>query len=144
MTRASLFSRVAFVIVIVAAVAAYALLERAPSSVGASSTTGQPETSVNHSALSADQSRGRLAFNTMCAECHGRDALGGDGGPPLVHKIYEPSHHADGAFYRAVQAGVQQHHWGFGNMPPQHEVSQAQVADIIDYVRAAQRQNGIN
>lgn len=128
-----------FGVAIAAAVAGYVLLDRPPSSV-----QGAVGPVVNVAALTADQARGRLAFNTACAECHGRDALGGDGGPPLIHKIYEPSHHGDGAFYRAVQAGVMQHHWGFGNMPAQAGVSQTQVAEIIDYVRAAQRQNGIN
>lgn len=124
---------------VAAVVGGYVLLDRPPSSVQAA-----PDVVIDIDALSSDQQRGRLAFNVVCAECHGRDALGGDGGPPLIHKIYEPSHHGDGAFYRAVQAGVPQHHWGFGNMPAQAGVTRTVVADIVDYVRAAQRQNGIN
>lgn len=126
------------VLALVAAGVAYFLQEPSPAE------EGQAGVIVDVAALTSDQQRGRLAFNSACAECHGRDALGGDGGPPLIHKIYEPSHHGDGAFYRAVQAGVPQHHWGFGNMPRQTGVSPTQVADIVDYVRAAQRQNGIN
>lgn len=124
--------------------AAYTVLGRAPHDVeqGGSVQSGGP--AVDAALLTADQARGRLAFNVACADCHGRDALGGDGGPPLIHKVYEPSHHGDGAFFRAVQAGVTQHHWGFGNMPPQSGVTRTEVADIVDYVRAAQRQNGIN
>ncbi len=37
--------------------------------------------------------------------------------PRLVHKIYEPNHHADFAFQRAAAQGVKAHHWKFGNMP---------------------------
>ncbi|MGB0412262.1 MAG: c-type cytochrome [Pikeienuella sp.] len=134
MIRATIFG-----VAVVAAVAGYVVLDNRPSSV-------QPVAGpvVDVDTLNADQARGRMAFNTACADCHGRDALGGDGGPPLIHKIYEPSHHGDGAFYRAVQAGVPQHHWNFGDMPRQTGISRSQVADIIDYVRAAQRQNGIN
>ena len=99
---------------------------------------------VDVAALTADAQRGRLAFNARCADCHGADALGGAGGPPLIHKIYEPSHHGDGAFYNAVRNGVAQHHWDFGHMPPQRGVTQAEVALIVTYVRQAQRQNGIN
>lgn len=87
--------------------------------------------------------RGRLAFNQNCAGCHGRDALGGAAGPPLIHKIYEPGHHADGAFLLAVRQGVRQHHWKFGDMPPQPQVTEAEMADIIAFVREAQRANGI-
>lgn len=95
-------------------------------------------------ALSAEASRGRLHFNQNCAECHGRDAAGGPGGPPLIHKIYEPSHHGDGAFRLAVQRGVAQHHWQFGNMPAMPDrVSGDQVEEIIVFIRETQRANGI-
>lgn len=42
--------------------------------------------------------------------CHGENGRGTRVGPPLVHKIYEPSHHGDGAFGRAVRQGVVAHH----------------------------------
>ena len=100
--------------------------------------------SASAAELSATAEKGRLAFNRDCAICHGRDAKGGSGGPPLIHKIYEPSHHADGAFRLAVQRGVQQHHWQFGNMPAQPHVAPEDVENIIVYVREAQRAVGIN
>ncbi len=59
--------------------------------------------------------------------------------PPLVHKIYEPGHHADGAFLLAVSRGVRAHHWPFGDMPPVDGVSQEDVQKIVAYVRALQR-----
>lgn len=94
--------------------------------------------------LSPEAERGRLHFNQNCAECHGRDARGGPGGPPLIHKIYEPSHHGDAAFHLAVRQGVIAHHWDFGNMPPMTDrVDEAQVNDIIAFVRETQRANGI-
>ncbi len=64
-------------------------------------------------------------------------------GPPLVHKIYEPSHHADAAFMRAVQYGVQAHHWNFGNMPKQGGLTDGDVKSVIHYIRELQRTNGI-
>lgn len=94
--------------------------------------------------LSQTAEKGRLAFNQNCATCHGRDAKGGASGPSLIHKIYEPSHHGDGSFHLAVQRGVQQHHWKFGNMPPQPQVDTADVDNIIAFVREAQRAVGIN
>ena len=95
--------------------------------------------------LSAEAQIGERAFDAVCAACHGDNGAGVDGsGPPLVHKIYEPSHHADMAFFMAVEHGVQAHHWSFGNMPPQQGLTRADVAGIVTYVRELQRANGID
>ena len=62
---------------------------------------------------------GKLLYEAKCVACHAVNASGQDGvAPPLVHKIYEPSHHGDESFQRAVSLGVQAHHWRFGNMLP--------------------------
>ncbi|TMV10389.1 cytochrome c [Ruegeria sediminis] len=88
---------------------------------------------------------GKTAFDTKCAACHGTDATGLEGSaPPLVHKIYEPSHHSDEAFFLAVQNGVRAHHWRFGNMPPVEGLTRGNVKGIVAYVRELQRENGIN
>jgi mono/diheme cytochrome c family protein len=93
--------------------------------------------------LSAGARQGKAAFDANCAECHGANAGGGDKGPPLVHPIYNPGHHADGAFFRAVRRGVRGHHWSFGNMPAQPQLNQGDIAGIIAYVREMQQANGI-
>ena len=64
--------------------------------------------------------------------------------PPLFHKIYEPSHHADESFQRAVSLGVRAHHWPFGNMPAIEGLTRGDVTMIIAYIRELQRANGIN
>ncbi len=87
--------------------------------------------------------RGEMAFADNCANCHGANASGGPGGPPLVHKIYEPNHHGDGSFLLAMQRGVVQHHWRFGNMPLQPQVGPDDAAAIVRYVRELQAANGI-
>ncbi len=93
--------------------------------------------------LSDKAQAGRIVFNAHCALCHGPNAAGSGLGPPLVHKIYEPSHHQDFAFRSAVQRGVQSHHWQFGNMPAMPAVSENDVERIICYVRELQRANGV-
>lgn len=103
----------------------------------------QPTVEVVVPQLSPAAAKGQQAFAANCAQCHGENAAGSQDGPPLVHDIYNPGHHSDAAFYRAVQSGVQQHHWRFGNMPPQPDVSRQEVADVLAYVRALQRANGI-
>lgn len=88
--------------------------------------------------------QGEALFRANCAACHGDIADGRAGlGPPLVHKIYEPSHHGDGSFFLAAAQGVRSHHWPFGNMPPVDTVSQDEVGKIVVYVRSLQRANGI-
>lgn len=94
--------------------------------------------------LSARAQMGKAAFEAACAACHGRNAAGNaNAGPPLVHKVYEPSHHGDMSFQLAVQNGVRAHHWKFGNMPAQDGLTKAEVTAIIAYVRELQRENGI-
>ena len=85
---------------------------------------------------------GEERFNGLCARCHGMAGRGTNMGPPLVHKIYEPSHHADFAFMRAAMQGVRAHHWKFGNMPKISEATSDDVTQIIPYVRWLQRQAG--
>ena len=43
----------------------------------------------------ADVQVGEAKFGANCAGCHGVRGVGTKQGPPLVHKIYEPNHHAD-------------------------------------------------
>lgn len=87
--------------------------------------------------------QGKLVFNKFCAQCHGLNAAGTDKGPPLVHKIYEPSHHGDGSFVRAIKQGVNPHHWRFGAMPPVKDLPDDYIPFVIQYVREMQRENGI-
>lgn len=94
-------------------------------------------------ALSEVATKGEALFNANCAVCHGKEGTGTKQGPPLVHKIYEPSHHGDASFQRAAKLGVRAHHWPFGNMPPVARVNETEVSRIIAYVRELQRANGI-
>jgi len=98
---------------------------------------------VRQPELSAIAKNGKTAFDANCAKCHGPNASGTAKGPPLIHNIYNPGHHADGAFYRAVKKGARQHHWPYGNMPPQPQVNDDQIGAIVKYVRELQSANGI-
>lgn len=98
---------------------------------------------VTEPELSALATEGKVLFEANCAPCHGMKASGTDKGPPLVHDIYNPGHHADAAFLAAAKFGVRQHHWPYGNMPPQPQVTQEQVAAIVRYIREIQLANGI-
>ncbi|HKK14752.1 MAG TPA: cytochrome c [Gammaproteobacteria bacterium] len=91
----------------------------------------------------ADAARGRALFQANCARCHGAGARGTGQGPPLLHPVYRPGHHADLAFYLAVRNGVQPHHWRFGPMPPVRGLDPEAVADIVAWVRQQQRMAAI-
>ncbi|MFD2207664.1 c-type cytochrome [Kiloniella antarctica] len=87
--------------------------------------------------------KGKIAFNNSCAQCHGSNGSGTSNGPPLIHNIYNPGHHGDQSFILASKNGVRQHHWKFGNMPPQRQVQLVDVQNIIRYIREIQEENGI-
>jgi mono/diheme cytochrome c family protein len=86
---------------------------------------------------------GEAAFSMRCERCHGVRATGTDSGPPLLHTYYVPSHHADASFVMAVRSGVRAHHWRFGDMPPQPEVQEPEIGEIVNYVRWLQREVGL-
>ena len=104
---------------------------------------GTAAVAVKVPTLSSDAKVGRNVFEANCVTCHGKNAAGSGNGPPLVHIIYEPNHHADISFQLAVKRGVRAHHWHFGNMPPVLGISDAQIRLITKYVRELQRANGI-
>jgi len=93
--------------------------------------------------LTAPAALGQEFFTARCAACHGANAAGSENGPPLIHPIYEPSHHGDFAFVSAARNGVRAHHWRFGDMKPVANVTDAQLGWIIAYVREVQRANGV-
>lgn len=107
-------------------------------------TLGDVMVAVQVPDLSGAAQVGKTIFDAACADCHGANAAGQAGvAPPLVHKIYEPSHHGDEAFQRAAALGVQAHHWPFGDMPPAPGVTRGDIAQVVAYIRALQRANGI-
>ena len=87
--------------------------------------------------------QGKTLFEQNCSVCHGQAGDGTVQGPPLVHIIYEPNHHADAAFILAARNGVRAHHWRFGDMPPLPAVTDEMVQEIVGYIRWLQRQVGI-
>ena len=106
---------------------------------------GAPMVEVRTVELTGNEPLGETAFNAKCAACHGENASGRNGmGPPLVHKIYEPGHHGDQSFLMAAQNGVRAHHWPFGDMPPVEGLTVSDVSNIVAYIRALQRANGID
>lgn len=98
---------------------------------------------VHMPALSEIGRKGMEAFDSNCVQCHGRNGSGSDKGPPLIHRVYHPGHHGDAAFVLAAKAGVRRHHWQFGDMPAQPQVTDEQLAAIIGFVREVQLANGI-
>lgn len=113
--------------------------ESAASPATAPSKSTQPAPVV----LSAQAMAGMQPYNRSCAGCHGEAGIGTKLGPPLMHKVYNPGHHADESFVRAVRNGVRQHHWQFGDMPPRPEVTDEEIALIVRFVRELQVSQGI-
>ncbi len=94
--------------------------------------------------LGSEFSKGKSLYETNCSGCHGVSLGGKKGmGPPFVHGYYAPGHLSDVAFYRAVSQGVIAHHWQFGNMPAVGVLTEEETSEVIGYIRAVQRANGI-
>ena len=94
-------------------------------------------------ALSEMARAGEDLFDANCSVCHGVGATGTNQGPTLIDRIYHPGHHGDFSIRNAVSKGVQQHHWGFGDMAPVAGVSSDELEEIICYIREIQRAGGI-
>lgn len=109
---------------------------------GGSDSGGSDAAVVDLSAV-GDVDAGEQVYASTCIACHGAAGTGTPAGPPLVHEVYVPSHHADISFLLAVRNGVQPHHWEFGPMPPLPGVTDEQVADVVAYVRSLQRDAGL-
>jgi cytochrome c2 len=105
--------------------------------------SGSAINSIKIPELSQTAQAGQLAFDANCKQCHGENGSGTSSGPPLVNDIYNPGHHDDASFFRAMQKGTGAHHWQFGNMPAQNQVASTDRRKIIQYVRELQEANGI-
>lgn len=91
-----------------------------------------------------NSAQGKRLYEQNCAVCHGLDLKGSETGPPMLHRIYEPSHHGDASFQMAVKFGTRAHHWKFGDMKPVQGVTPDEVAHITAYIRQRQQQAGIH
>lgn len=131
---------------VLVSVAAYFLINPQSGSSSGGMTEGEAIVSIDvPQSLSAKADMGKSRYDERCLACHGPNAVGQNGvAPPLVHKIYEPSHHGDESFQLAVLRGVRAHHWSFGDMPPVEGLSRSDVELIITYIRELQVANGIN
>ena len=107
-------------------------------------SSSKDQLAVSLPQLDATGVAGQSLFAENCQACHGTNGAGTDQGPPLIHQIYRPGHHGDQAFVMAARYGVRSHHWPYGNMPKQPQVSQQDMEKIVRFVRQVQRANGVN
>lgn len=87
---------------------------------------------------------GAELYQSNCASCHGDDLSGTDKGPSHLSIVYEPNHHGDDSFRSAIINGARQHHWNFGDMAPIPDLDDAEIDDIIAYIRAEQERQGFD
>lgn len=102
---------------------------------------GEPDTGIQPQDPGLVEA-GASLFDANCAVCHGGDLRGTPVGPSLLSVVYEPGHHADGAFLAAVFQGSRAHHWQFGDMPPIPGLTVEDVQAIVAFVRERQRVQG--
>ena len=96
------------------------------------------------SGFKGDPEKGLVIYRNTCVNCHGSNGRGTSEGPPLVHRVYRTSHHADYSFHLAVRDGVKSHHWNFGDMNPVPTITPDETEHVVAYIRREQRRRGIN
>lgn len=136
-------AEISLIAIVVAGVATAVWRLTAPGASAAPERPGVSAARVVVPDYSAIAKAGLVGFEANCVRCHGSNGTGTNQGPPLLHDIYNPGHHPDGSFVSAVRQGVRRHHWNFGDMPPQPQVSDREIADIVRYMRELQVANGI-
>ncbi|KIL99820.1 Cytochrome c family protein [Paramagnetospirillum magnetotacticum MS-1] len=95
-------------------------------------------------AVSGAAEAGRVAFEAVCATCHGSALRGTDGGPPLLHEFYAlGSAHGDDVILAAMNEGAKSHMWKFGDMPKPQGLKDGQDKEVLAYIRAVQTANGL-
>ena len=93
--------------------------------------------------LSPQATAGKQNFEAVCAKCHGLALRGTDQGPPFLNPIYAPANHSDDVFLAAMKNGAPQHMWKLGPMPKPQGLAPNSEPDVIAYIRAMQKANGI-
>ncbi len=128
-------SKIIFASVVIAAtVVVFLLAPNPPKRPWEMAATSGPELTL---------AKGETLFLQYCMVCHGKDAKGAVMGPPLVHRYYAPNRHSDAAFYLAVEQGVRQYLWKFGDMKPMQGFRREEVTFMLRYVRDLQKKAGI-
>jgi mono/diheme cytochrome c family protein len=92
---------------------------------------------------SGDPVAGRDLYDNACAWCHGFDMRGTERGPAHLSELYGPERAADSVFRAAIANGAAQKNWEFGPMAAVAGLSDAEVSDIIAYIRQTQDQQGL-
>ena len=100
---------------------------------------------INIPELNAVEMRGREAFNSLCADCHGADGTGDtDIGPPLMHPYYRKDLLSDEDIIKAIGRGTPEDKWKYGHMPAQIDVSNEQALEIVEFYNALRRVNNLS
>lgn len=94
-------------------------------------------------AVPGSSGEGGALYAANCASCHGSDLRGTERGPSHLSVVYEPNHHGDDSFRSAIARGAGQHHWDFGDMPAVPGLDDDEVGQIIAFIRAEQRRQGL-
>jgi len=83
--------------------------------------------------------RGSGLYRANCSACHGDSLAGTSLGPSLLDDRYRVGQLSDDAIRQAIRTGVEPSSDEFGAMPGNAVLRDAQVDEIITFVRSQQR-----
>ena len=94
--------------------------------------------------LSEEAIQGEALFKANCPGVPRRERGGHEAGSAADSRhLQSGSPFGQGFLSGGRRLGVRAHHWPYGDMPPQPQVKEAEVALIIRYIRELQEANGI-
>ena len=82
-----------------------------------------------------DVGEGAQQFVEYCAGCHGADGRGGDKAPSLVSASGQATH-SDAELFQIIHDGT------MGGMPPFAQIGDANIAALVQFLRALEGQSG--
>ena len=91
----------------------------------------------------APSGRASRCSASTAPSAHGPVGDGTQTGPAAGASHLQPQPPPDFSFQNAVNNGVPQHHWVFGDMAPRPGLSESDVNNIICYIRQLQVNEGI-
>lgn len=107
--------------------------------------SGSAGTSGDETAGSeVDLAAGEQTYMDFCGSCHGRDFEGSAAGPSHLDAVFAPDVTTDEDYRNAITQGAPQKNYDFTAMPAIGSLDDAEIENVIAYIRSVQEERGFN
>jgi mono/diheme cytochrome c family protein len=91
-----------------------------------------------------DLEAGERTYMDFCGSCHGRDFEGSAAGPSQLDAVFAAEATTDEDYRNAITRGAPQENYDFTAMPPIGSLDDAEVENVIAFIRSVQDERGFN